>query len=67
MVTDGEWGALRLELENVSYDGATIFRNLNQVNRKGRTVVFTDGNKNVEEDFLSLDKEDVLINNVSSM
>jgi len=61
-ITNGDWSGLKSELQNVSYDGATIFKNLNQITRKGKTWVFTDGNKVFEDDFLSLDKDDMLIN-----
>jgi tetratricopeptide (TPR) repeat protein len=61
-ITNGDWSSLKNELQNVSYDGATIFENLNLISRKGKTLVFTEGDKIFDDDFLSLDKEDILIN-----
>jgi len=61
-LTNGDWSSLKNELQNVSYDGATIFENLNLISRKGKTLVFTEGDKIFDDDFLSLDKEDILIN-----
>lgn len=61
-ITNGDWSSLKNELQNISYDGGTVFKNLNQITRKGKTLVFTDGDKVFKDDFLSLDKDDMLVN-----
>ncbi len=61
-ITEGDWGGLKSELQIESNDGVTIYKNLNQIPRTAKTLVFTDGAKVFEDDFLSLEQQDILIN-----
>ncbi|MEO0573169.1 MAG: TonB-dependent receptor plug domain-containing protein [Bacteroidota bacterium] len=61
-INDGDWSALREILSQNTYDGTTKYQRLNQVSKKGKSVVFTDGNIVLENDFLSLDEGDILVN-----
>ena len=63
-VVNGDWSALREALKNSTYDGATIFKELNKVTKSGQTIVFTDGNTVGEDDLLSLDEGNILVNGV---
>ena len=55
--------SLKDAIENAVYDGSTDFDNLDHVARMGRVVAVTDGNIVVPNDFLSLDKGDLLLVN----
>ncbi|MEM8509350.1 MAG: TonB-dependent receptor plug domain-containing protein [Bacteroidota bacterium] len=61
-IPGGDASTLKRELSEISYDGASFFEQLNNITKKGKVLVFTDGRKTDPNDFLSLDKGDVIIN-----
>lgn len=61
-ISNGNWSALKQTLSNSTYDGSSNYQGLNQVTKSGKSIVFTDGNKVFTDDFLSLDKGDILVN-----
>ena len=64
-ILNGDWSQLKDILAKTQYDGASFFGRLNSITKKGRTLVFTDGRKTDPDDFLSLDKGDIIINSSS--
>ncbi|MEM8929178.1 MAG: TonB-dependent receptor plug domain-containing protein [Bacteroidota bacterium] len=62
LIKKGDWSALKEELSKSTYDGATKYQNLNQFTKNDIGLVFTDGNKVFDDDFLSLDEGDILVN-----
>ncbi|MFS4447206.1 TonB-dependent receptor plug domain-containing protein [Maribacter sp. 2307UL18-2] len=61
-VTDGDWSQLREDLENVSYDGATIYGVLKGKIKNDNVYMFTDGQKSLSKDNISLKGKSFLIN-----
>ncbi|WP_339140908.1 TonB-dependent receptor plug domain-containing protein [Croceitalea sp. MTPC5] len=49
-------------MSNIAYDGCTLFENLNTISKHDKVLVFTDGKKVKENDFLSLNENDVIVN-----
>ncbi len=64
-IPNGDWNLLKRTLSKMSYDGASFFEQLNSITKKGKALVFTDGRKTDPNDFLSLDRGDVIINSSS--
>ncbi len=61
-VIKGDWSQLREELQNVIYDGASIFSNLKGKIRFSKVFVFTDGNKLLAKDILPIPEKAFIIN-----
>ncbi|SNR65727.1 TonB-dependent outer membrane receptor, SusC/RagA subfamily, signature region [Maribacter sedimenticola] len=62
-VSNGNWGQLKDVLSSITYDGASIFSNLNdKINDDKEVLVFTDGNRLFKKDFLFLPDNSILIN-----
>lgn len=62
IITGGDWSALQKDLENVAYDGATIYSTLKGRIKNRMVYVFTDGQKVVSKDVLALSGKSFLIN-----
>lgn len=58
----GDWSQLKGDLENVSYDGATIYGVLKGKIKNANVYVFTDGQKSLSKDKMSLNGKSFLIN-----
>lgn len=65
-VKDGDWSLLKEELENVPYDGATIYEALEGKIEHSNVYVFTDGNKSLSKDKMALKGKSFLINSSSN-
>ena len=61
-IKDGDWTQLKHDLEQVSYDGGTIYSGLKGKIKSSNVYVFTDGQKTLSTDILSLDGKSYLIN-----
>ncbi len=61
-IKDGNWAQLKKDLENVQYDGGTIYAALKGKIKNQNVYVFTDGQKTLTKDILSLEGKSFLIN-----
>ena len=62
IIKDGDWTQLQQDLENVSHDGGTIYSGLKGEIKNPNVYVFTDGQKTLSIDVLSLEEKSFLIN-----
>lgn len=65
-IKDGDWTQLKQELESISYDGGTIYKGLLGKVKNPNVYVFTDGQKTLSKDVLSLEGKSFLINSSPS-
>ncbi|WP_273567084.1 vWA domain-containing protein [Maribacter halichondriae] len=65
-VINGDWNELREELQNVVYDGASIFLNLKDKIRHPKVFVFTDGNRLLSKDVLPIPEKSFIVNSSSN-
>ncbi|MGB5646772.1 MAG: TonB-dependent receptor plug domain-containing protein, partial [Muriicola sp.] len=61
-IKDGNWQALRKDLEAVVYDGANVYELINKVSKYPNIYLFTDGNRVYNKDAPSLPAKSYLIN-----
>ena len=61
-IKHGDWGEIKQVLAQISYDGGTIFSSLKGKIKNSNVYVFTDGQKTLTTDILSLDGKSFLIN-----
>ncbi len=61
-IKDGDWAQLKQDLENVSYDGGTIYGGLKGKIKNTNIYVFTDGQKTLTKDVLTIEGKGFLIN-----
>ncbi len=61
-IREGNWDLLKQDLLAVQYDGASIYKNLNKRAKYPNVYIFTDGNKLVSNDALSLKAKSYIIN-----
>ena len=54
IIRDGDWKKLKMYLENVTYDGATIFSSLKNKIKYNNVYVFTDGKKTLSKNYFLL-------------
>ncbi len=62
LIKDGNWSQLKEDLQNVNYDGGTIYASLEDKIKNPNVYVFTDGNKNLSKDRWPLGANSFLIN-----
>lgn len=62
LIKDGDWSQLKQDLQNVNYDGGTIYASLKGKIKNPNVYVFTDGRKTLSKDVLILDGKSFLIN-----
>ena len=61
-VRAGDWQALKKDLSEIIYDGATVFSLLNSRIENKKVLLFTDGNQLLKKDFLVVGEGSTLIN-----
>lgn len=61
-IKNGDWKALKTYLTNAHYDGGTIYSQLESRIKNSNVYVFTDGNKTLSIDRLTLKGKSYLIN-----
>ena len=61
-ITDGDWTLLKDDLQRIKYDGGTIYTSLKAKVKNENVYVFTDGQKILAKDVLSLDGKSYIIN-----
>lgn len=65
-ITDADWSELKGELQEVQYDGASVYASLKEKIKNSRVLIFTDGNKLLKNDQLSIPDKTVIVNSSMS-
>lgn len=61
-ITNTDWAELKTELRKIQYDGASIYASLKGKIKNSRVLIFTDGNKLLKNDQLSIPEKTVIVN-----
>lgn len=62
-ISEGNWEPLKSLLNSVHYDGATVYKNLNdKLEDKQEVMIFTDGKRLFKRDYLFLPDNSVIVN-----
>ncbi|MFS4491561.1 TonB-dependent receptor plug domain-containing protein [Maribacter sp. 2308TA10-17] len=65
-IKEGDWTSLKNDLQNVAYDGGTVYANLKGKIKNPNVYVFTDGQKTLSKDLLALNGKSFLVNSSPS-
>lgn len=65
-IKDADWSELKVALQEVQYDGASIYASLKEKIKNSRVLIFTDGNKLLKNDQLSIPEKSVIVNSSMS-
>jgi TonB-dependent SusC/RagA subfamily outer membrane receptor len=65
-IKDADWSELKGELQEVQYDGASVYATLKEKIKNSRVLIFTDGNKLLKNDQLSIPDKTVIVNSSMS-